>query len=58
MTKYDILVEELGGEVQFSKLSAKKGLGIEDLLDKILLQVLFGYIKIIHDIYSFAQLQF
>ena len=37
--EYDILPEEFGGDVQIAKVSAKKGLGIEDLLDKIMLQV-------------------
>eukprot|EP01035_Chromulina_nebulosa_P018582 gene18582-24308_t len=38
LMKYDVLVEEFGGDVQLSKLSAKKGVGIDDLLEKILLQ--------------------
>lgn len=36
---YDILTEEFGGDIQCAKVSAKKGLGIQDLLDKVLLQV-------------------
>lgn len=36
---YDILTEEFGGEVQCAKVSAKSGLGIEELLEKIMLQV-------------------
>ena len=39
LTKYDILAEEFGGDVQSSLISAKKGTGIDDLLDKILIQV-------------------
>lgn len=39
LMSYDILVEEFGGEVQAAKLSAKRGIGIEGLLEKILLQV-------------------
>lgn len=35
---YGVLVEEFGGESQCVEVSAKKGLGIEDLLDKVLLQ--------------------
>lgn len=38
LTDYGVLVEDLGGDVQCAKVSAKKGLGIEDLLDKIMLQ--------------------
>jgi translation initiation factor IF-2 len=38
--KYDVLVEEFGGDAQCSLISAKKGIGIDDLLEKILLQVL------------------
>ena len=35
---YDLLAEEFGGQVQCAKVSAKQGLGIEDLLEKIQLQ--------------------
>ncbi|MCF8252967.1 MAG: translation initiation factor IF-2 [Bacteroidia bacterium] len=34
----DILVEEWGGKYQCQEISAKKGLGIESLLDKVLLE--------------------
>lgn len=34
-----LLVEELGGDVQCALVSAKTGTGMEDLLDKIQLQV-------------------
>jgi translation elongation factor EF-4 len=37
--KYDIVVEDFGGDVQSSLISAKKGLGVDDLLEKVLLQV-------------------
>ena len=37
--KFDVLAEEFGGDVQVSYISAKNNIGIEDLLDKILLQV-------------------
>lgn len=37
--KYEILTEDFGGDVQCSLISAKKGTGIEDLLDKVLVQV-------------------
>ena len=40
---YDLLVESLGGEVLSAEVSAKKGLGIDSLLEKILLQV-FGFL--------------
>ena len=36
---YELLVEDFGGDVQCAQVSAKKGLGIQDLLDKVLLQV-------------------
>jgi translation initiation factor IF-2 len=36
----DLLVEEFGGEVQCAKVSAKAGVGIDDLLDKVMLQVI------------------
>ena len=36
---YDLLVESLGGEVLSAEVSAKKGIGIDGLLEKILLQV-------------------
>jgi translation initiation factor IF-2 len=35
---YDILVEEFGGDVQCVQVSAKQGLGITELLEKIQLQ--------------------
>eukprot|EP01035_Chromulina_nebulosa_P022660 gene22660-29344_t len=38
LMSYNVLVEEFGGESQCVEVSAKKGLGIEDLLDKVLLQ--------------------
>ena len=38
LSQHDVLSEEWGGEVQFVHVSAKTGLGIEDLLDAILLQ--------------------
>ena len=45
LMSYDVLVEEFGGDVQMSKIAAKKGLGIEDLLEKILLQVSMSFNK-------------
>lgn len=38
LMSYDILTEEFGGDVQCAKVSAKAGLGIDDLLEKILVQ--------------------
>lgn len=38
LTSYDILTEEFGGDVLVSKISAKQGTNIDDLLDKIMLQ--------------------
>ena len=39
LMSYDILTEEFGGQVQCAKVSAKSGEGIEELLEKVLLQV-------------------
>ncbi|MBA6359506.1 translation initiation factor IF-2, partial [Colwellia sp. BRX8-6] len=38
LSQHGVLSEEWGGEVQFCHVSAKTGLGIDDLLDSILLQ--------------------
>ena len=38
LMSYDILTEEFGGEVQCAKVSAKAGVGIDDLLEKVLVQ--------------------
>ena len=38
MADYDLMPEEWGGTTMFTKLSAKSGLGISDLLEMILLQ--------------------
>jgi translation initiation factor IF-2 len=35
----DVLVEDFGGETQCGSVSARTGAGVEDLLNKILLQV-------------------
>mmetsp|Transcript_15492 Transcript_15492/g.14023 ORF Transcript_15492/g.14023 Transcript_15492/m.14023 type:complete len:940 (+) Transcript_15492:57-2876(+) len=48
LMKYDVLVEEFGGDVQLSKLSAKQGIGIDDLLEKILLQAEIMNLKANH----------
>lgn len=38
LTQYDVLTEDFGGEVLSAQISAKTGTGIDDLLDKIMLQ--------------------
>ena len=38
LSEKNILIEEWGGKYQCSEISAKKGTGIEDLLDKILIE--------------------
>ncbi len=38
LLQYDVISEKFGGEVQFVPVSAKAGMGIDDLLDAILLQ--------------------
>ena len=38
LLQYDVISEKFGGDVQFVPVSAKKGTGVDDLLDAILLQ--------------------
>ena len=38
LSQMNILVEEWGGKFQTQEISAKKGLGIQELLDKVLLE--------------------
>ncbi|TNH03571.1 translation initiation factor IF-2 [Testudinibacter sp. TR-2022] len=38
LSQYDVISEEWGGDTQFIHVSAKKGLGIDELLDAILVQ--------------------
>ncbi len=38
LTKYNLISEEWGGKTQFALISAKKKIGIDDLLEKILLE--------------------
>lgn len=38
LTTYDVLTEDFGGEVLTSQISAKQKTGLDDLLDKIMLQ--------------------
>lgn len=38
LAEYGIIPDEWGGENQFQEISAKKGIGIEDLLERVLLE--------------------
>jgi translation initiation factor IF-2 len=38
LLKYDIVVEDFGGDVQCAEISAKSGLGMDIFLEKILIQ--------------------
>jgi len=38
LTGYDLLTEDLGGDVLCAEVSAKTGLGLDELLDKVMLQ--------------------
>jgi translation initiation factor IF-2 len=38
LTNYDLVAESLGGDIQVAEVSAKNGVGIDSLLEKILLQ--------------------
>lgn len=38
LLQYDVISEKFGGDVQFVPVSAKAGMGVDDLLDAILLQ--------------------
>ncbi len=40
LLNYDVVVEDFGGDVQSALVSAKTGQGIDDLLEKVLLQVI------------------
>lgn len=37
--RHDVIIEEYGGPTQVAMISAKTGQGVDDLLDRILLQV-------------------
>ena len=45
LSKMDILVEEWGGKYQCQEISAKKGINISELLDKVLLEAEFLDLK-------------
>ena len=36
--EYELLVEDWGGKYQSQEISAKKGIGVEELLEKVLLE--------------------
>ncbi len=38
LTEYNVVVEEYGGNVQTAEVSAKQGLGIDELLEKVLVE--------------------
>lgn len=38
LSEHDVLVEDWGGTVQYAPVSAKTGMGIEDLLEKVLIE--------------------
>ena len=38
LMKYNVVVEDFGGDTQYAQIAAKKGVGIEDLLERVLLQ--------------------
>src|SRR5690606_6064343 len=38
LLQYGVVLEEFGGDVMSAEISAKKGMGMDDLLDKVLLQ--------------------
>jgi len=38
LTAYDVLAEDLGGDVLFSEISAKEKIGLDELIDNILIQ--------------------
>ncbi|WMY95228.1 MAG: translation initiation factor IF-2 [Arsenophonus sp.] len=48
LSKYGILTEEWGGENQFIKVSVKKSVGIDELLEAILLQAELLELKAVH----------
>ncbi len=42
-----VVLEELGGDIQCAEISAKQGQGIDELLEKILIQVIVEEISFI-----------
>ena len=49
LTQYDILTEDLGGDVLTSQISAKEGTNLDDLLNKIMLQAEIQDLKANYD---------
>ena len=49
LMRYGIMSEDMGGDTQFVKVSAKTGVGIDDLLDAILLQAEVLELKAVKD---------
>lgn len=49
LVKFNVIPEEWGGDTQFLNISAKKGLGIDELLDAILIQAEVLELKAIKD---------
>ena len=45
LTTYDVLTEELGGDIMAAQISAKEGTNLDDLLDKIMLQAEIGNLQ-------------
>lgn len=49
LLKYELVPEELGGDVMFVNISAKQGTGVDELLDRILLQAEVLELKAVKD---------
>lgn len=49
LTKYEVVSEDWGGDVMFQNISAKVGTGVDDLLDRILLQAELLSLKAVID---------
>lgn len=49
LAEFELIPEEWGGETQFAEVSAKKGKGIQELLEKILLQAEIMELDAVYD---------
>ena len=49
LSQYGVISEDWGGDTQFVNVSAKKGIGIDELLDAILLQAEVLELKAVKD---------
>lgn len=49
LSQHDVIAEDWGGDVQFANVSAKSGEGIDDLLEKVLLQAEVLELKAVKD---------